>query len=410
MRLRSLSELEVTGRTVLVRTTFNVPLKNGKIGDDFRIKSSLLTINYLFKKNAKVIMISHLGRPKGWDEAFSLLTVAHRLAEILDRKLVVVPKEVKKLPEYDIPHLYFFPHNLEQEDLAVLTAQMQERDAAVLENLRFYPGEQKNDHEFARKLATLGEAYVNEAFADSHRADTSISLVPKLLPAAAGFHFLKEVEALERVLRHPLKPIVVMLGGVKLSDKARALENLAKIADFILLGGGLANLFLKIRGYQIGKSVSEEKNESELVKQILRDYQEKIKLPVDVVVSRSREGEAEVVKIEKVKGDQMILDIGPLTILQYSSYLKKGRTLVWGGPMGYFEKRSFSHGTFALARLFAGRTKRSAFGVAGGGETLEIISKLGLAQYIDHVSTGGGAMLEYLAGKSLPGIEAIMHD
>lgn len=408
MKLRQLSELEVAEKPVLVRAGLNVSVKNGKIDDDFRIRSVLGTLDYLAKKNARPVILSHLGRPNGWDTEYSLAPVAYRLADIWNRKLVLIKPGADKLPQYGIPHLYFFEQNLEQENLRPLVDQLQDRDAAILENLRFYPEEKQNDQGFARRLAALGDAYVNEAFADSHRAHASIVGVARLLPAAAGLDFANEVAKLSRVLVNPKKPVVVMMGGVKLSDKGEALEHLAKTADFILLGGGLANLFLKIRGFEIGKSVYEEGSQEQMAKQLWRDYREKIILPIDVVVSDSREGAPDCVPVKEVKKSQIILDAGPQTIELYSGYLKKGRTLIWGGPIGYFENKTYSHGTFALAWLFASRSAMpSVYGIAGGGQTLEVIKKLGLGADIDHVSTGGGAMLEVLAGKTLPGVEVL---
>lgn len=409
MTLRSVKELDVKGKTVLLRAGFDVSLQSG--GEEegtFRIRSAIATLDYLVKERAKIVVLSHLGRPKGRDLSLNLKPAAQKLAQIWKRKLAVIASGSQKLPEYAVPHLYFFPHNLEAQDLKPLIAQMREGDAALLENLRFYSGEEANDPEFAKKLARLGEAYVNDAFSVCHRAHASIAALAELLPAGAGLALLKEVAGLGAVLSHPKRPLVVMMGGVKLSDKAAALQNLAKSADYILLGGGLANLFLKVRGFEIGKSVWEEGNQEKFVQQLWRDHREKILLPQDVVVSRSRDGEPECVKVTDVQPGQFILDVGPETIREYSKYLKKGRTLVWGGPMGYFENPSFSHGTFALAWLLASRGKSPrAFTVAGGGQTLEVIEKLGLGDQIDLVSTGGGAMLDFLAGESLPGLEVL---
>lgn len=409
MNLRSVRELKVVQKPVLVRAEFNVPLENGVVKDDSRIKSVLPTLQYLAKHKAKIIIVAHLGRPAGWDEKLSLEPVAHELARLWERKLVVIDEKVNRLPEYPIPHLYFFQHNLETatSNIRNLIQSLEPGDAVLLENLRFYPGEDVNDPEFAKLLASLASVYVNEAFGASHRNHASVVGVSSLLPTAAGLGLEKEIQALEKAIRHPKKPVVVMMGGIKLSDKAQAMEHLAKVSDVVLLGGGLANSFLKVKGYEIGKSVGEEKRGTKIVKQMLRDYRDKIKLPVDVVVSTSQDGQAECVKIDKVKPTQIILDIGPATILQYSKDIKNANTLIWNGPMGHFEKSAFSHGTFALGRLFASRTKTAVYGVAGGGETLEVIKKLHLAEYIDHVSTGGAAMLEFLGGTELPGLKVL---
>lgn len=407
MRPRSLSQLDVTRKMVVVRADFDVSLKDGKVKDDFRIRAVLPTLQYLVRRRAKVIVISHLGRPKGWDETLSLEPVARHLAELLKRKLIVLAEEVTVLPEYPIPHVYFFKHNLEKSSLSQLTSKMGERNLALLENLRFYPGEEQNDPGFAEKLAALGSVYINDAFASSHRSHASIVGIAELLPAAAGLRLEKEINSLTRAIDHPPRPVVLMMGGIKLADKARALRNLGKISDYILLGGGLANLFLKIQGYQIGKSVWQEKGEETVAKGLWRDYKEQIKLPIDVVVSTSYDGLPECLPPREVKSHQLILDIGPRTIETYSSILKRGKTLIWSGPMGYFENKTYSHGTASLGWLFASRSSASAYGVAGGGQTLEVIKNLQVENYIDHVSTGGGAMLEFLAGGTLPGIEVL---
>ncbi len=407
MHLRTLKELNVLSKKVLVCAGFDVPIISGKVAEDFRIHAALPTLRYLESHRAKIIIITTLGRPSGWEDQYSLEPVADKLAELWKKKFVVIPENSAKLPEYPIPHLYFFKHNIEKHDIRPLIEQMRERDVVVLENLRFYEGEQRNDPAFAKRLASLAAVYVGDDFSKSHRSEASIAGVPKLLPSAAGFMFEKEVSVLSRVLKHPKKPVVVMMGGAKLADKMDALLNLARTADYLLLGGEIANLIFRIRDLEVGKSFWHEKNEENMARQLWRDYKDKIQLPVDVVVATDKDSQAECVKIDKVKPNQMILDIGPESIRLFSEYLRKGQTLIWSGPLGYIEKKAFSHGTSALARLFASRTKTSVFGVAGGGETVEVIGRLGLEPYIDHVSTGGGAMLEFLAGKALPGVEAL---
>ena len=405
IKLKSIKNLDVAGKTALLRVDFNVPIKEGKIKDDSRIRAAIPTIEYLAGQGARIVVVSHFGRPDGWDTNFSLEPLAARLADILKRKFLKI--EGLKLPDYDVPHVYFFPDDLEKTDLSGVLKAMKPGSVALLENIRFYPGEKGGDPSFAKKLASLADVYVNEAFSNSHRDDASMTGVPKLLPSAAGLNLLADINALGRILHAPKHPFVVMMGGVKLADKAPALLNLAKTADTILLGGGLANLFLKIQGYEIGKSAAEEKDETSVASAILRDHKDKIKLPRDVVVSSARDGQPEVVTVDNVKPHHLILDIGPQAILEYSKVLKEGQTLLWGGALGYFENKSFSHGTFALARVFASRTRGQAFGVAGGGETLQVISALGLSQYIDHLSTAGGAMLDFLAGQTLPALEAL---
>jgi len=409
MNLPALKDLHIeSGARILVRAGFDVPIERGLVQDDFRIRGALPTLDFLVGKGAVPVIICHLGRPSGWDENASVEPVARKLAEVWNRKLIVVDEKVKKLPDYPIPHLYFLKIDILKHDVKKLLDQMRPKEAAILENLRFYEGEEINDPEFAKKLASFGRAYVNEAFSASHRKHASIDAITRFLPAVAGLEFAKEINSLGRVLVHPKKPVVVMMGGIKLSGKAPAVSNLAKLSDHILLGGGLASLFFKARGWDVGKSVLAEAGEEKLASEIWRNHKDKIKLPLDVVVSTAKDGEPECVPPHQIKPHQMILDIGPKTIQEYSKYIKQAKTLVWNGPMGYFESKQFSHGTFALARLFASRTKTSVFGLVGGGETLEVIRREHLDQYIDHVSSGGGAMLDFLGGKDFPGLEALL--
>ncbi len=395
--IKSLKELDVAGKQVLVRLSFDA--------SDFRLKAALPTLNYLTRLRAKVLVISSLGRPSGWDESLSLLPMTSKLAELLNRKLIIVSTSANKLPEYEVPHLYFFKSNFLEKDLRPLISQMREGDIAVLENLRFYQGEAKApDPEFGRILASLGSVYVNEAFSLSHRLDASITMTPKLLPKGAGLGFLQEFSVLRRVREHPQRPVVMLLG--KLEDNLETLGELAKFSDLVLLGGRLANLTLKVLGYEIGKSVCEEGDEK-VVREVWRDHQAKIKLPRDVVVSTSLKGEPELVNVDQVKPRHLILDIGPQTIRQYSGYLKGGRTLIWSGPLGYIQNKAFSAGTRALVWYLSGRSRQYAFGLAGGRESLEVLEDLKLVQDLDYVCSGGGAMLHLLAFQTLPGIEAL---
>lgn len=411
MKLKSIEQLDVAGKTVLVRTGFNVPVAGGRIADDFRLRAALPTLEHLASAGAKIVVISHFGRPEGWQARFTLAPVAERLAEILGRKFVPVSEKDQSLPDYPVPHLYFFSHNIEKTDIGDLVRQLKPGDIAVLENLRFYAGELANDENFAKKLASLGEMYVNEAFCDIHRDHASIASLPRLLPAAVGLEFAKEVATLGQFIAHPQKPVVIMMGGVKIASKVRALAALAKTADAILLGGGLAALFLKIAGFETGKSVWEESaGDEKIARQIWRDFRDKIHLPIDVVVTvgaDGADGQASAVKTGKIRPGQIIRDIGPETILAFSTELKKGRTLIWSGPLGQIENHRFAQGTLALGRLFASRTKTDVAGIVGGGETLEIIKELGMASFIDHISTGGGSFLYFLAGEKLPGLAPV---
>ncbi len=417
MQLPSLAELEISGRRVLVRTGFDIPRQDGRLAFDSPLEDTLPTLEYLTKRQAKVIILSHLGEPGAPGEAPTLEPIVRRLAELLNRKLVVIsPRTLRKLPEYDIPHLYFFKLNLETDDVASLVGQMRDGDAAVLENLQLYEGEAKNQPGFAKKLMSLGEVYVNEAFAESHRVYASIVSLPIHLPAAAGFRFLKEYNVLTRTSLR--KPVVVMLGGQVSLRKLQALKLLAKVADLILLGGVLAVLFLRMRGFEVGKSLDGypafgrgRSPEEQLVQELWRDHKGQIKLPLDAVVSSSGTGLPDCVKLNAVKPSQMILDIGPETIRQFSGFLKQGQTLIWSGPLGCVENPTYAHGSSALAWLFASRGSNKVFAAAGGSKTLEILENLGVRHYLSYASAGSIPMLFLLAGGSLPpGLEALCHD
>ena len=406
MKIKSVRELRPSGKTALIRVDFNVPMDAEKIADDFKIRSGgLRTIEYLANRAARVIVVSHFGRPDGWDEKFTLEPIAERLGDLLNRKTIVL-ESGRKLPDYEIPHLYFIKQNIVNADISGVIREMREGDVAMLENIRFYEGEKENSRELAEILAKMADVFVNDGFAASHRVHASVVGVAEILPSFAGLELTRELEAMEKVMNHPKKPFLIMVGGMKLETKVGALLHLAKSADWILVGGGMANILLAAAGFNVGKSVY-DKAELPTAKRLLRDYKNKLMLPRDVVISDGADGVAQLSDIDKVKSHQMILDIGPETIGAYSKRLREAKTILWNGPMGLFEKKRFSNGTYALARFLASRTKSRAYGVAGGGETMQVISNDKLGEYIDHVSTGGGAMLEYLAGKKLPGIEVL---
>lgn len=409
--LIKLKSLDAQKKSVLVRTGFDVPIKNGLIKDDFRIRSSLKTIEYLINQKSKIIIVSHLGRPnpEAADDRtkYSLLPVAEHLASLIRRKFIVVEDLDKGLPDYQVPYVYFFPQDLVKDNkLQKVLKQVPEGGIAILENLRFYEGEVGKKMEFAKDLANLADIYVNEAFSNSHRDHASMTLVPKIIPGAAGFHIVEEIEKLTGLLNKPRHPFLALLGGAKLETKVKVLEKLAEVADKILIGGAMANVLLFAKGYEVGKSVYLE-NEVKLAKQILRDHKDKIFLPTDVVVSDSIDGLAEAKSCDKVASYEMILDIGPKTIKMFSDFIREAKTLVWNGPMGVYEKKQFSHGTYALGRFFASRARGKAYGVVGGGDTLDIVKAENLYDSIDHVSTGGGAMLEFLSGKDLPALTVL---
>lgn len=393
-KMRILEKLKIEkGMRVLLRVDYNVSLRGGVIGEGARIEKTIPTIEYLLRAGARVIIAAHLGRPEGRRRSdLSLLPVCHYLETLLGRKVAFLSgapgdpellREVNSLPSGSV---------------------------AMLENIRFYPGEEENDAAFARDLAKLGDAYVNDAFGAAHRASASVVGVPKLLPHAAGILMEQEVEMLGRLLKKPARPFVVMAGGAKISDKIGVIRNLSKSASKVLLGGALANNFFAAKGYGVGKSlVSPE--EISLAKKMLKDKH--LVLPTDVVVGESGvEKSARVVAIgpephEIAPARQSILDVGPETVRLYAGEIKKAKTIVWNGPMGYFEEPQFSHGTIALARAVAACSKGPAYGVVGGGETAEAIKRTKMEEMVDWVSTGGGAMLEFLEGKTLPGIKAL---
>ncbi len=389
--MRALDDLDVRGKRALVRVDYNVPLDpGGRITDDTRIRATLPTIQALLDRGAAVVLMSHLGRPKGKPRPeMSLRPAAERLAELLGRPVAMLPDCVG--PEVEAA-------------VGALTP----GEVALLENLRFHPEEEANDPDFARQLAALGDVYVNDAFGAAHRAHASTEGVARLLPAAAGHLLRAEVEALGRVLTQPERPVVTILGGAKISDKIGVIQSLMSGSDSFLIGGGMANTFLKARGMTIGKSLVEEDKVAE-ARRLLEEAAQRgvtIGLPVDVVVAREFKAEAarRTVPVEGVADDEMILDIGPETARRYADVIKAARTVVWNGPMGVFELEPFAAGTRAVAQAVA---ESPAYSLIGGGDSVAALEQAGLADRIDHVSTGGGASLEFLEGQTLPGVAAL---
>lgn len=391
MNKKTVRDVDVTGKRVLVRVDFNVPIQDGEVTDDTRIRAALPTIQYLIEKGAKVILMSHLGRPKPENrDQFKMDPVAKRLSELLGRPVkkvdAVVGPEVEKA-----------------------VAEMQPGDVLLLENTRFELGERKNDPDLARKLAALADIYVNDAFGSAHRAHASTAGVKQVrpdLPAVAGFLMERELEMLGKVLSNPERPFVVVLGGAKISDKIGVLERLLGLADRVLIGGGMANTFLKAKGLEVGKSLVDEEALDE-ARRFLEEAGDKIVLPVDVVVADrfAADAEARVVPVDQVPPDWMILDIGPKTVEQFAEILRQARTVFWNGPMGVFEFPRFAEGTFAIARVLA--ELEDAVTVVGGGDSAAAVQQAGLADKMTHVSTGGGAALEFLEGKELPGVAVL---
>ncbi|MCK5416418.1 phosphoglycerate kinase [Candidatus Parcubacteria bacterium] len=388
MKIKSIKNFKkLKGKKILVRVDFNVPIRNGKVKDEYKIVRHLPTIRFLQRHNCKIILMSHLGRPISGvrDDNLSLLPVIKRLGEILD-------KDIKLIIGFD-----------EFKDGSEI-GRMEDGDIVMFENLRFNEGEKENSSIFAKKLTKFADIYVNDAFAVSHRAHASVAVIKNYLPSYAGLLLEKEIKNLAKVLK-PKNPLVVIIGGVKLKTKLALIENFSKKADKMLIGGAMANNFFVAHGLEVGKSLT-TKEGIEIVKRL------KIKnviIPIDVVVSTHRDGGNIVVKsINKVKKNDYIFDIGPETIKLYSNFIRKANTLVWNGPMGKFELKSFRAGTMSIAQLLATRSGGRAFGVVGGGETVESLKMSKMIDYVDWVSTGGGAMLSYLGGEKMPGLKGIV--
>ena len=391
MQKKTVRDEKVGGKRVLVRVDFNVPMnRNGQIEDDSRIRSCLPTITYLIHHGARVILCSHLGRPHGRiDDHLRMGPVAGRLSELLERP-------VESLREVIGP-------SVEQA-----ISGMQEGDVVFLENLRFCPGEEANDAGFARALSRLADLFVNDAFGASHRAHASTVGLAEYLPCVAGFLMEKEIEQLNSLLEDPARPFAVILGGAKVGEKIGILENIIPKVDLVLVGGGVAATFLKGRGLAVGISAVEP-DKIKLVETIVQKAGARgvrVLLPEDVVVAGKLESGAtfRVVSVDQIPADQRIADIGPLTVMEYTKELEKCRTVAWNGPMGVFEIPQFYEGTKAVATVLAGL---DATTVIGGGSTAEAVTQLGLAGKMTHVSTGGGAFLQFLSGKTLPGIAVL---
>ena len=397
------------GKTVLLRADLDAPHEGANILNDYRIRMALATIEFLYGQGAKVIILSKTGRPKtsaDWasrDLSESLKPAAELLAQLLHKKPLAT---ASKIPVYDAGQLVFFTGDIRLKENQEIIKNAAQKDIILLDNMRFYPEEEGCDREFGKVLASLGDLYVNDAFAVSHRAETSVTVLPTLLPAYAGLNLENEIKSLDKVLKIATRPFVLIMAGIKISDKIGILRNLGKSADAILIGGGLANLFFKVKGYEIGKS-RVETEKADLAEELLRNYKESLILPVDVVVAKPDFSGVRVCAPIEVKSDEVIFDIGPETILEYSRYIKTAQKMVWNGPMGFFEQKQFSNGTKSIALIFASKCDENCFGVVGGGDTLEAIEAAKVGQHISFISTGGGAMLEYLAGETLPGIAAL---
>ncbi len=393
MEKKTVRDVDVHGKRVLVRVDFNVPISNGVVTDNSRVKAALPTIEYLINHGAKVILMSHLGRPKGVEDKLRLDPVAQTLADVLG-------KEVEKVDET------IGPEAKEAVD------KMKSGDVLLLENLRFDEREKKNDPEFAKELAGLADVYVDDAFGASHRAHASIVGVARYIPAVAGFLLEKEVDTLESLLKNPKRPLVAVLGGSKVSDKIGVIDKFLDIVDSLLIGGGMCFTFLKAQGYNIGKSLLEE-DKIDYCRDAIKKAQEKnvnMYLPSDIVIAQeiSPDTEARVVSVGSISDGWMGLDIGPDTISVYRGVVRGGRTIFWNGPMGVFEIDQFSRGTEEIAKAIVEATQAGATSVVGGGDSIAALKKYHLEEKVSFVSTGGGASLELLEGKQLPGVEVLL--
>jgi phosphoglycerate kinase len=388
MNKKTVKDIDLHGKRVLMRVDFNVPMADGKVTDDKRIRASLPTIKYALDQGASLLLMSHLGRPKGGpDPVFSLRAASEVLAGLLGRSVQMAPDCV----------------GAEVEQMAKA---LQPGDVLMLENTRFHAGEEKNDLDLAKQMAALGEVYVNDAFGSAHRAHSSTEGVARFLPAVSGFLMEQELEYLGRAVANPEHPYIAILGGAKISDKILVVETLLSKCDKLIIGGGMANTFLAAQGLNMQDSLVEAAS-VETAKAILAKSGDKILLPVDAVIADKFETEAQsrVVDADKIPAGWRMMDVGPKTLESYKRALSGARLIVWNGPVGVFEMPRFAEGTFALARLLAAS---GATTVIGGGDSASAVKQAGVAKQMTHVSTGGGASLEFLEGKELPGVAALL--
>ena len=388
MNKKTVKDIDIKGKRVLMRVDFNVPMADGKVTDDKRIKASLPTIQYVLEQGASLVLMSHLGRPKGGpDPEFSLKAASEVLAGLLGRPVKMAPdcvgSEVEKMAKALKPG-----------------------EVLMLENTRFHAGEEKNDLDLAKQMAALGEVYVNDAFGSAHRAHSSTEGVARFLPAVSGFLMEQELEYLGRAALNPEHPYIAILGGAKISDKIAVVENLLTKCDKLIIGGGMANTFLAAQGLNMQDSLVESAS-VETAKAIMAKAGGKLVLPVDAVIADKFEADAnsQVVDVDKIPAGWRMMDVGPKTLDLYKRALDGARLIVWNGPVGVFEMPKFAEGTFALAKMLAAS---GATTVIGGGDSASAVKKAGVAEQMTHVSTGGGASLEFLEGKELPGVAALL--
>ena len=396
--MKSIKDINFKGKKVLVRVDFNVPLDESKnITDDTRMRESMPTINKLLNDGAAVIIMAHFGRPKkgGFEAEYSLNPVAKHLSEMLNKKVM-------------------FTQEVLVDKVAGLSSNLEDGDVMLLENIRFYPEETKGDVAFAEKLAKLGDAYVNDAFGAAHREHASTATIARFFPNDKYFGFLmeNEVRNLQKLMNNPSKPFTAIVGGSKVSSKIDILKNLAPIVDNIIIGGGMTYTFLKAMGINIGSSICEE-DKIDLAKELIEEMKRqntKLILPIDHIIADKFENEANKMNTQdqSIPDGFMGMDIGEKSIELFKNIILESKTILWNGPMGVFEMPSFAKGTFAVAEYIAKATKQGGFSAVGGGDSVAAINQSGFAKDISYISTGGGAMLEYLEGKSLPGIKAIL--
>jgi phosphoglycerate kinase len=392
MNKMTVRDIDLQGKRVLIRVDFNVPLEGTKITDDTRIRAAIPTLKYILEQKPKaVILMSHLGRPKdGPDPKFSLTPVAPTLASLLGKEVQFVGETVGTAAEEAV-------------------AKLPDGGVLLLENTRFYKGEEKNDQELAQQMAKLGDVYVNDAFGSAHRAHSSTEGVARYLPAVSGLLMEKEIDYLATTLESPKRPFVAILGGAKVSDKIEVIESLLNKVDYLLIGGGMANTFFKAQGYDIGKSLVEN-DALDTASAMLKKGGDKLVLPIDAIIGDAFDNNANIRTInvkDGVPDGWSIYDIGPKTIEAFGQKLNGAKTIVWNGPMGVFEIPNFAKGTNAIAQILGDETRRGAITIIGGGDSAAAVEQAGLADRITHISTGGGASLEMLEGKALPGVVAL---
>jgi phosphoglycerate kinase len=389
MNKKTVKDIDIKGKRVLMRVDFNVPMEGGKVIDDKRIKASLPTIQYVLDQGASLILMSHLGRPKGGpDPEFSLRAASEVLSSLLG-------KPVKMAPDCVGP------------EVEKMAKALQPGEVLMLENTRFHAGEEKNDLDLAKQMASLGDVYVNDAFGSAHRAHSSTEGVARFLPAVSGFLMEQELEYLGRAVSNPEHPYIAILGGAKISDKILVVETLLSKCDKLIIGGGMANTFLAAKGCNMQESLVEA-GSVDTAKSIMSKAGNKLLLPADAVIADkfAPDANSKVVDVDKVPSGWRIMDIGPKSIEAFKAALNGAKLIVWNGPMGVFEMPKFAEGTFAIAKLLAAS---GATTVIGGGDSASAVKKAGVAKQMTHVSTGGGASLEFLEGKELPGVAALMN-